>query len=216
MSQVTVSYANVRSRVSLIIIYPAMILGGILHVLWPCFERCDCCNWLFVCFTSAISQIGGKRTQKCMYGKSKEARKWKVYNTGYSQAVTHPSINPARLGLTSVIGAMWSDEKRLLTWQKKKRSYFREKIILQCQTVTTFIFRHYRWQILPWDTLHFRRTHFQSMFVNKCGIIINYCVIYFFKWIFLSKTCNIARIQSRLPVFLHSISAMIKKCNVST
>ena len=33
MSQVTVSYANVRSRVSLIIISPAMILAGIVLVL---------------------------------------------------------------------------------------------------------------------------------------------------------------------------------------
>lgn len=30
--------------------------------------------------------------------------KKKAYNTGYSQAVTHPSTNPARQGLTSVIG----------------------------------------------------------------------------------------------------------------
>ena len=29
--------------------------------------------------------------------------KQKVYNTGYSQAVTHPSTNPARRCLTSVI-----------------------------------------------------------------------------------------------------------------
>ena len=30
-------------------------------------------------------------------------QKQKVYNTGYSQAVTHPSTNPARRCLTSVI-----------------------------------------------------------------------------------------------------------------
>ena len=35
-------------------------------------------------------------------GKSKKI-KCEAYNTGYSQAVTHPSTNPARQGLTSVI-----------------------------------------------------------------------------------------------------------------
>ena len=41
-------------------------------------------------------------------GKEKLHRKQKgkneAYDTGYSQAVTHPSTNPARQGLTSVIG----------------------------------------------------------------------------------------------------------------
>ena len=35
---------------------------------------------------------------------SKQWEKNEAYNTGYSQAVTHPSTNPARQGLTSVIG----------------------------------------------------------------------------------------------------------------
>ena len=40
-----------------------------------------------------------KRKKKKGNKKSKKA-----YNTWYSQAVTHPSTNPARQGLTSVIG----------------------------------------------------------------------------------------------------------------
>ena len=43
--------------------------------------------------------------------------KREAYNTGYSQAVTHPSTNPARQGLTSVIGrepvfSLWYGRRR--------------------------------------------------------------------------------------------------------
>ena len=48
------------------------------------------------------SQLGVKQQK---WWKNSRKNKWKeeAYNTGYSQAVTHPSTNPARQGLTSVI-----------------------------------------------------------------------------------------------------------------
>ena len=49
----------------------------------------------------------------------RDVRKTKseAYNTGYSQAVTHPSTNPARQGLTSVIGR----EPVLSLWYGRRR-----------------------------------------------------------------------------------------------
>ena len=47
----------------------------------------------------ALSQKRKKKQKQKGNKKSKKA-----YNTWYSQAVTHPSTNPARQGLTSVIG----------------------------------------------------------------------------------------------------------------
>ena len=44
-------------------------------------------------------------------------QKIEAYNTGYSQAVTHPSTNPARQGLTSVIGR----EPVLSLWYGRRR-----------------------------------------------------------------------------------------------
>ena len=44
-----------------------------------------------------------KRKKKKKKKKGNKKSK-KAYNTWYSQAVTHPSTNPARQGLTSVIG----------------------------------------------------------------------------------------------------------------
>ena len=50
------------------------------------------------------------------------AKEKEAYDTGYSQAVTHPSTNPARPGLTSVIGR----EPVYSRWYGRKRKTSRQ------------------------------------------------------------------------------------------
>ena len=52
-------------------------------------------------------------------------RKREAYNTGYSQAVSHPSTNPARQGLTSVIGR----EPVYSLWYGRRQVICRENLL---------------------------------------------------------------------------------------
>ena len=52
-------------------------------------------------------------------------RKREAYNTGYSQAVSHPSTNPARQGLTSVIGR----EPVFSLWYGRRQVICRENLL---------------------------------------------------------------------------------------
>ena len=75
MSQVTVSYANVRSRVSLIIMSPAMILAVLFlfcdHVLSVAITVTGCLLFSRLQYPRLLAKEG----KKCVYGKSEGARK---------------------------------------------------------------------------------------------------------------------------------------------
>ena len=56
------------------------------------------------------------------YGKGQNRE---AYDTGYSQAVTHPSTNPARQSLTSVIGR----EPVFSLWYGRRQGINRENLL---------------------------------------------------------------------------------------
>lgn len=61
--------------------------------------------------------VAPRLNQKMKNEREQSKEKWEAYDTGYSQAVTHPSTNPARQGLTSVIGrepvfSLWYGRRR--------------------------------------------------------------------------------------------------------
>ena len=71
-----------------------------------------CSHWRIV--KSGINYTNEEGLDKW---KMKRPRKWKVYNTGYSQAVTKRGANTVRQGLTLVIGR----EPLLYLWYGRRQ-----------------------------------------------------------------------------------------------
>ena len=79
----------------------------------------------------------GERGGGCVIVGQRVRKKKNMYDTWYSQAVTHPSTDQARRCLTSVIGR----EPVLSTWCGRTQCMFGTKSIKAIKLYLSFIFK---------------------------------------------------------------------------